>query len=182
VFDLGGGTFDVTVLEIGDGVFEVKSTNGDTRLGGDDWDKTLMDHLISEFKKENSIDLSKDTTALQRLREEAEKAKIALSSATTYDVNLPFITADATGPKHLSVQLSRSKMEQVCEALFERMDAPYKNCLKDAGIASESLNELVLVGGMTRMPKVVDYAKKFGGKSPNQGVAEVKHGSFQFPL
>ena len=170
VFDLGGGTFDVTVLEIGDGVFEVKSTNGDTRLGGDDWDKTLMDHLISEFKKENSIDLSKDTTALQRLREEAEKAKIALSSATTYDVNLPFITADATGPKHLSVQLSRSKMEQVCEALFERMDAPYKNCLKDAGIASESLNELVLVGGMTRMPKVVDYAKKFGGKSPNQGV------------
>jgi molecular chaperone DnaK len=170
VFDLGGGTFDVTVLEIGDGVFEVKSTNGDTRLGGDDWDKTLMDYLISEFKKENSVDLSKDNTALQRLREEAEKAKIALSSATTYDVNLPFITADATGPKHLSIQLSRSKMEQVCEALFERMDGPYKNCLKDAGISSDDLNELVLVGGMTRMPKVVEYAKKFGGKSPNQGV------------
>jgi molecular chaperone DnaK len=170
VFDLGGGTFDVTVLEIGDGVFEVKSTNGDTRLGGDDWDKTLMDYLISEFKKENSVDLSKDNTALQRLREEAEKAKIALSSATTYDVNLPFITADATGPKHLSIQLSRSKMEQVCEALFERMDGPYKNCLKDAGIGSNDLNELVLVGGMTRMPKVVEYAKKFGGKSPNQGV------------
>jgi molecular chaperone DnaK len=170
VFDLGGGTFDVTVLEIGDGVFEVKSTNGDTRLGGDDWDKTLMDHLISEFKKENGIDLSSDNTALQRLREEAEKAKIALSSATTYDVNLPFITADATGPKHLSIQLSRSKMEQVCEALFERMDAPYKNCLKDAGISGNDLNELVLVGGMTRMPKVVEYAKKFGGKSPNQGV------------
>jgi len=170
VFDLGGGTFDVTVLEIGDGVFEVKSTNGDTRLGGDDWDKTLMDYLISEFKKENSVDLSKDNTALQRLREEAEKAKIALSSATTYDVNLPFITADATGPKHLSIQLSRSKMEQVCEALFERMDGPYKNCLKDAGISSNDLNELVLVGGMTRMPKVVEYAKKFGGKSPNQGV------------
>ena len=170
VFDLGGGTFDVTVLEIGDGVFEVKSTNGDTRLGGDDWDKTLMDYLISEFKKENSVDLSKDNTALQRLREEAEKAKIALSSATTYDVNLPFITADATGPKHLSIQLSRSKMEQVCEALFERMDGPYKNCLKDAGISSNDLNELVLVGGMTRMPKVVEYANKFGGKSPNQGV------------
>ena len=170
VFDLGGGTFDVTVLEIGDGVFEVKSTNGDTRLGGDDWDKTLMDYLISEFKKENSVDLSKDNTALQRLREEAEKAKIALSSATTYDVNLPFITADANGPKHLSIQLSRSKMEQVCEALFERMDGPYKNCLKDAGISSNDLNELVLVGGMTRMPKVVEYAKKFGGKSPNQGV------------
>lgn len=170
VFDLGGGTFDVTVLEIGDGVFEVKSTNGDTRLGGDDWDKTLMDYLISEFKKENSVDLSKDNTALQRLREEAEKAKIALSSATTYDINLPFITADATGPKHLSIQLSRSKMEQVCEALFERMDGPYKNCLKDAGISSNDLNELVLVGGMTRMPKVIEYAKKFGGKSPNQGV------------
>ena len=170
VFDLGGGTFDVTVLEIGDGVFEVKSTNGDTRLGGDDWDKTLMDYLISEFKRENSVDLSKDNTALQRLREEAEKAKIALSSATTYDVNLPFITADATGPKHLSIQLSRSKMEQACEALFERMDGPYKNCLKDAGISSNDLNELVLVGGMTRMPKVVEYAKKFGGKSPNQGV------------
>ena len=170
VFDLGGGTFDVTVLEIGDGVFEVKSTNGDTRLGGDDWDKTLMDHLISEFKKENGVDLSNDSTALQRLREEAEKAKIALSSATVYDVNLPFITSDATGPKHLSIQLSRSKMEQVCESLFERMDVPYKNCLKDAGISGSDLNELVLVGGMTRMPKVVEYAKKFGGKSPNQGV------------
>jgi len=170
VFDLGGGTFDVTVLEIGDGVFEVKSTNGDTRLGGDDWDRTLMDHLISEFKKENGVDLSNDSTAIQRLREEAEKAKIALSSATIYDVNLPFITADATGPKHLSIQLSRSRMEQVCEALFERMDIPYKNCLKDAGISGNDLNELVLVGGMTRMPKVVEYAKKFGGKSPNQGV------------
>ena len=170
VFDLGGGTFDVTVLEIGDGVFEVKSTNGDTRLGGDDWDKTLMDYLISEFKKENGVDLSNDSTALQRLREEAEKAKIALSSATIYDVNLPFITADATGPKHLSIQLSRSKMEQVCESLFERMDVPYKNCLKDAGVSGNDLNELVLVGGMTRMPKVVEYAKKFGGKSPNQGV------------
>ena len=170
VFDLGGGTFDVTVLEIGDGVFEVKSTNGDTHLGGDDWDKALMDYLIGEFKKDNGIDISKDSIALQRVREEAEKAKIALSSATVYDVNLPFITADTTGPKHLSIQLSRAKMEQICETLFERMDAPYKNCLKDAGLGNVELNELVLVGGMTRMPKVVEYAKKFGGKTPNQGV------------
>ena len=170
VFDLGGGTFDVTVLEIGDGVFEVKSTNGDTHLGGDDWDKALMDYLIGEFKKDNGIDISKDSIALQRVREEAEKAKIALSSATVYDVNLPFITADTTGPKHLSIQLSRAKMEQICETLFERMDAPYKHCLKDAGLGNVELNELVLVGGMTRMPKVVEYAKKFGGKTPNQGV------------
>jgi molecular chaperone DnaK len=170
VFDLGGGTFDVTVLEIGDGVFEVKATNGDTHLGGDDWDRVIMDHMVAEFKKENGIDLSKDNMALQRLREEAEKTKIALSSATSYDVNLPFITADASGPKHLNMTISRSKMEQICEKLFERMDAPYKNCLKDAGVSNSELNELVLVGGMTRMPKVVDYAKKFGGKVPNQGV------------
>jgi molecular chaperone DnaK len=170
VFDLGGGTFDVTVLEIGDGVFEVKATNGDTHLGGDDWDRVIMDHMAAEFKKENGIDLSKDNMALQRLREEAEKTKIALSSATSYDVNLPFITADASGPKHLNMTISRSKMEQICEKLFERMDAPYKNCLKDAGVSNSELNELVLVGGMTRMPKVVDYAKKFGGKVPNQGV------------
>jgi molecular chaperone DnaK len=170
VFDLGGGTFDVTVLEIGDGVFEVKATNGDTHLGGDDWDRAIMDYMAAEFKKENGIDLSKDNMALQRLREEAEKTKIALSSATSYDVNLPFITADASGPKHLNMSISRSKMEQICEKLFERMDAPYKNCLKDAGVSNSELNELVLVGGMTRMPKVVDYAKKFGGKVPNQGV------------
>jgi molecular chaperone DnaK len=170
VFDLGGGTFDVTVLEIGDGVFEVKATNGDTHLGGDDWDRAIMDYMAAEFKKENGIDLSKDNMALQRLREEAEKTKIALSSATSYDVNLPFITADASGPKHLNISISRSKMEQICEKLFERMDAPYKNCLKDAGVSNSELNELVLVGGMTRMPKVVDYAKKFGGKVPNQGV------------
>lgn len=170
VFDLGGGTFDVTVLEIGDGVFEVKATNGDTHLGGDDWDRAIMEHMIAEFRKENGIDLSKDNMALQRLREEAEKTKIALSSATSYDVNLPFITADASGPKHLNMSISRSKMEQICEKLFERMDSPYKNCLKDAGVSNSELNELVLVGGMTRMPKVVDYAKKFGGKVPNQGV------------
>ncbi len=170
VFDLGGGTFDVTVLEIGDGVFEVKATNGDTHLGGDDWDRAIMEYMVTEFKKENGIDLSKDTMALQRLREESEKTKIALSSATSYDVNLPFITADATGPKHMNLTISRSKMEQICEKLFDRMDAPYKNCLKDAGMSNSELNELVLVGGMTRMPKVVDYAKKFGGKTPNQGV------------
>jgi molecular chaperone DnaK len=170
VFDLGGGTFDVTVLEIGDGVFEVKATNGDTHLGGDDWDKAIMDYMIAEFKKDSGVDLSKDNMAIQRLREEAEKTKIALSSATSYDVNLPFITADASGPKHMNLNISRSKMEQICEKLFERMDAPYKNCLKDAGMSNSELNELVLVGGMTRMPKVVDYAKKFGGKVPNQGV------------
>ena len=170
VFDLGGGTFDVTVLEIGDGVFEVKATNGDTHLGGDDWDRAIMDYMIAEFKKDSGVDLSKDNMAIQRLREEAEKTKIALSSATSYDVNLPFITADASGPKHMNLSISRSKMEQICEKLFERMDAPYKNCLKDAGVSNSELNELVLVGGMTRMPKVVDYAKKFGGKVPNQGV------------
>ena len=170
VFDLGGGTFDVTVLEIGDGVFEVKSTNGDTHLGGDDWDKAIMDAMIADFRKSDGIDLSKDSMALQRLREEAEKAKIALSSTATYDVNLPFITADASGPKHLTMQLTRSKMEQICEKLFGRMDTPYKNCLNDAKLAAGDLDELVLVGGMTRMPKVVEFAKKFATKTPNQGV------------
>lgn len=170
VFDLGGGTFDVSVLEIGDGVFEVKATNGDTHLGGDDWDRAIMDHFVAEFRKAEGIDLSKDSMALQRLREEAEKAKIALSSAASYDVNLPFITADASGPKHMNLQLTRSKMEQICESLFERMTAPYKNCLKDAGAEPKDLQELVLVGGMTRMPKVVEYAKQFASKAPHQGV------------
>ena len=170
VFDLGGGTFDVSVLEIGDGVFEVKATNGDTHLGGDDWDKAIMDAMIADFRKSDGIDLSKDSMALQRLREEAEKAKIALSSTATYDVNLPFITADASGPKHLTMQLTRSKMEQICEKLFGRMDTPYKNCLNDAKLAAGDLDELVLVGGMTRMPKVVEFAKKFATKTPNQGV------------
>jgi molecular chaperone DnaK len=170
VFDLGGGTFDVTVLEIGDGVFEVKSTNGDTHLGGDDWDKALMDWIMGAFKAQEGIDLSKDAMALQRVREEAEKCKIALSSAMTYDVNLPFITADASGPKHLNVQLTRSKMEQICESLFARMTAPYNNCLKDSGVDPKNLNELVLVGGMTRMPKVIESAKAYAGKTPNQGV------------
>ena len=170
VFDLGGGTFDVSVLEIGDGVFEVKATNGDTHLGGDKWDETLINWLVDTFKTEQGIDLRKDPMALQRLKEEAEKAKIALSSAQSVDINLPFITADASGPKHLNVTLSRAKMEQVCEKLFERCIAPFKNCLKDAELTSAQIDELVLVGGMTRMPKVVDIAKQLGGKPPHQGV------------
>jgi molecular chaperone DnaK len=170
VFDLGGGTFDVSILEIGDGVFEVKATNGDTHLGGDNWDETIINWLVESFKKENGIDLRKDAMALQRLKEEAEKAKIALSSATTYDINLPFITADASGPKHLNIQLTRAKMEQICEPLFERCLQPFKNCLKDAGVAASSIDELVLVGGMTRMPRVVEIAKQLGGKPPHQGV------------
>jgi molecular chaperone DnaK len=170
VFDLGGGTFDVSILEIGDGVFEVKATNGDTHLGGDNWDETIINWLVDTFKKENGIDLRKDAMALQRLKEEAEKAKIALSSATTYDINLPFITADASGPKHLNVQLTRAKMEQICEPLFERCLQPFKNCLKDAGVTAANIDELVLVGGMTRMPKVVEIAKQLGGKQPHQGV------------
>ncbi|MFO1450605.1 MAG: molecular chaperone DnaK [Opitutaceae bacterium] len=170
VFDLGGGTFDVSILEIGDGVFEVKATNGDTHLGGDNWDEALISWLVENFQKENGIDLRKDPMALQRLKEEAEKAKIALSSAQSYDVNLPFITADASGPKHLNVTLSRAKMEQICDRLFERCIAPFKNCLKDADLTSAQIDELVLVGGMTRMPKVVDIAKQLGGKPPHQGV------------
>jgi len=170
VFDLGGGTFDVSVLEIGDGVFEVKATNGDTHLGGDNWDDAIISWLVDTFKKENGIDLRKDPMALQRLKEEAEKAKIALSSTQSVDINLPFITADASGPKHLNVQLTRSKMEQICEALFERCILPFKNCLKDADLTATQIDELVLVGGMTRMPKVVDIAKNLGGKQPHQGV------------
>ena len=170
VYDLGGGTFDVSILEIGDGVFEVKATNGDTHLGGDNWDEALINWLVESFKSEQGIDLRSDPMALQRLKEEAEKAKIALSSAQSQDINLPFITADASGPKHLNITLSRSKMEQVCEALFERTVAPFKSCLADADLASEGIDELVLVGGMTRMPKVVELAKELGGKAPHQGV------------
>jgi molecular chaperone DnaK len=170
VFDLGGGTFDVSVLEIGDGVFEVKATNGDTHLGGDNWDEALITWLVDIFRKENGIDLRKDPMALQRLKEEAEKAKIALSSAQSVDINLPFITADASGPKHLNVQLSRAKMEQICDSLFERCIQPFKNCLKDADLTAAEIEQLVLVGGMTRMPKVVDIAKQLGGKPPHQGV------------
>jgi len=170
VYDLGGGTFDISVLEIGDGVFEVKATNGDTHLGGDDWDNRLMDWILDEFKKEHGMDLRKQPDALQRIKEEAEKAKIALSSAQQYEINLPFITADASGPKHISMKLSRSKMEQLCDDLFERTIKPVKNCLNDGGISVEKIDELVLVGGMTRMPRVVEVAHSLVNKPPHQGV------------
>jgi molecular chaperone DnaK len=170
VYDLGGGTFDISVLEIGDGVFEVKATNGDTHLGGDDWDNRIMDWILDEFKKEQGMDLRKQPDALQRIKEEAEKAKIALSSSQQYEINLPFITADASGPKHISTKLSRSKMEQLCDDLFERTVGPVKACLKDAGMAADKIDELVLVGGMTRMPKVVETAQTLVNKPPHQGV------------
>src|SRR6266576_1498503 len=170
VYDLGGGTFDISVLEIGDGVFEVKATNGDTHLGGDDWDNRLMDWILDEFKKEQGMDLRKQPDALQRIKEEAEKAKIALSSAQVYEINLPFITADASGPKHISMKLTRARMEQLCDDLFERTVAPVKNCLKDAGLTADKIDELVLVGGMTRMPRVVETARSLINKQPHQGV------------
>ncbi len=170
VYDLGGGTFDISVLEIGDGVFEVKATNGDTHLGGDDWDNRIMDWILDEFKREHGMDLRKQPDALQRIKEEAEKAKIALSSAQQYDLNLPFITADASGPKHISMKLTRAKMEQLCDELFERTITPVKSCLKDAGLSADKIDELVLVGGMTRMPKVVETAHALVNKPPHQGV------------
>ncbi len=170
VYDLGGGTFDISILEIGDGVFEVKATNGDTTLGGDNWDSALIDFLIDEFKKEQGIDLRSDKMALQRLKEEAEKAKIALSSSQSTDINLPFITADASGPKHLNITLSRSKLEQICDGLYQRTKAPFESCLKDSGHQSSDIKELVLVGGMTRSPKVVEIAKELTGSDPHQGV------------
>jgi len=170
VYDLGGGTFDISVLEIGDGVFEVKATNGDTHLGGDDWDNRIMDWILDEFKKEQGMDLRKQPDAMQRIKEEAEKAKIALSSAQQYDINLPFITADASGPKHISLKLTRAKMEQLCDDLFERTITPVRNCLKDAGMSAEKIDELVLVGGMTRMPRVVETARTLVNKQPHQGV------------
>ncbi len=170
VYDLGGGTFDISVLELGDGVFQVKATNGDTHLGGDDWDNCLMDWVLDEFKKESGMDLRKQPDALQRIKEEAEKAKIALSNATTYDINLPFITADASGPKHIQKTLTRAKMEQLTDKLFERTIAPVKACLKDAEIEAGKIDELVLVGGMTRMPRVVETAHTLVNKPPHQGV------------
>jgi molecular chaperone DnaK len=170
VYDLGGGTFDISVLEIGDGVFQVKATNGDTHLGGDDWDNVLMDWILDEFKKESGMELRKQPEALQRIKEEAEKAKIALSSAMTYDINLPFVTADASGPKHIQKTLTRAKMEQLTEKLFERTLAPVKACLMDAGIEAAKIDELVLVGGMTRMPRVVETAHTLVNKAPHQGV------------
>ena len=170
VYDLGGGTFDISVLEIGDGVFEVKATNGDTHLGGDDWDRAVIDWLVDEFRKDKGVDLSRQPDAMQRLKEEAEKAKIALSSAQSYDLNLPFITADASGPKHLQATLTRAKLEQLTDRLSERTISPVKACLADAKLSEKEIDELVLVGGMTRMPKIIEIAKGLIGKEPHKGV------------
>jgi molecular chaperone DnaK len=170
VYDLGGGTFDISVLEIGDGVFEVKATNGDTHLGGDDWDNQIIDWVLGEFQKDSGMDLRKQPDALQRIKEESEKAKIALSSSQQYDINLPFITADASGPKHIQLKLTRAKLEQLCDPLFERTIGPTKACLKDAGLTTDQVDELVLVGGMTRMPRVVETARTLVKKAPHQGV------------
>jgi molecular chaperone DnaK len=170
VYDLGGGTFDISVLEIGDGVFEVLATDGDTMLGGDDWDNTLIQWIVAEFKKDQGIDLSGQPDALQRIKEEAEKAKIALSSTQSYDISLPFVTADATGPKHIQLTLTRAKLEQLTDSLFERTKKPVRDCLKEAGLTAKEIDELVLVGGMTRMPKVVEIARELAGQTPHQGV------------
>ncbi|CAN7240977.1 molecular chaperone DnaK [Mesorhizobium amorphae] len=170
VYDLGGGTFDISVLEIGDGVFEVKSTNGDTFLGGEDFDMRLVEYLATEFKKEQGIDLKNDKLALQRLKEAAEKAKIELSSTTQTEINLPFITADATGPKHLTLKLTRAKFESLVEDLVQRTIDPCKAALKDAGLKAGEIDEVVLVGGMTRMPKIQEIVKQFFGKEPHKGV------------
>jgi molecular chaperone DnaK len=170
VYDLGGGTFDVSVLEIGDGVFEVKSTNGDTFLGGEDFDMRILKFLTDEFKKDNGVDLSKDPLALQRLKEASEKAKIELSSTLETDINLPYITADASGPKHLNVKLTRAKLEQLVDDLIERTIKPCENALQDAGLKASDIDEVILVGGMTRMPKVIETVKKLFGKEPNRSV------------
>ena len=170
VYDLGGGTFDVSILELGDGVFEVKSTNGDTFLGGEDFDNTIVDYLVNEFKKENGIDLRTDKLALQRLKEAAEKAKIELSSAEQTEVNLPFITADKTGPKHISLKFTRAKLEALVEDLIKKTLPPCKTALKDAGLSAGEIAEVILVGGMTRMPKVIEEVKNFFGKEPNKSV------------
>ncbi|MCK9315808.1 MAG: molecular chaperone DnaK [Verrucomicrobia bacterium] len=170
VYDLGGGTFDISILEIGDGVFEVKATNGDTHLGGDDWDNALMDYILNEFKTQNGMDLRNQPDAMQRIKEEAEKAKIALSSAQSFDVNLPFITADASGPKHIQMTLTRAKLESICDSLIQRTINPVHSCLRDAELSTNQVDELVLVGGMTRMPSVVEAARKIIGKQPHQGV------------
>jgi len=170
VYDLGGGTFDISVLEIGDGVFEVKSTNGDTFLGGEDFDMRLVDYLADEFKKEQTVDLRKDKLALQRLKEAAEKAKIELSSASATEINLPYITADASGPKHLNLKLTRAKLEALVDDLVQRTLPACKQALKDAGVSAADIDEVVLVGGMTRMPKIQELVKKFFGKEPHKGV------------
>ena len=170
VYDLGGGTFDISVLEIGDGVFEVKASDGDTHLGGDDWDNAVINWILAEFKAKEGMDISKQTDALQRIKEEAEKAKIALSSTQSYDISLPFITMDATGPKHIQMTLTRSKLEQLTENLLERTATPVKNCIAAAGLTTSDINELVLVGGMTRMPAVQEMAHRLAGKEPHKGV------------
>jgi len=170
VYDLGGGTFDISILELGDGVFEVKSTNGDTFLGGEDFDNTIVNYLVDEFKKENGIDLKTDKLALQRLKEAAEKAKIELSSAEQTEVNLPFITADKTGPKHIALKMTRAKLEALVEDLIGRTIPPCKTALKDAGLSPAEIDEIVMVGGMTRMPKVMEEVKNFFGKEPNKSV------------
>ena len=170
VYDLGGGTFDVSILEVGDGVFEVKATNGDTHLGGEDFDLRIIDFLASEFKKEQGIDLKNDKLALQRLKEAAEKAKIELSSSTQTDVNLPFVTADQSGPKHLNVKLTRAKLEELVDDLLQNTIEPCKKALSDAGLSASDINDVILVGGMTRMPKVTEIVKNFFGKDPSKGV------------
>lgn len=170
VYDLGGGTFDISILQIGDGVFEVMSTNGDTHLGGDDWDNALIDFVVDQFKSDSGIDLRGQSDAMQRIKEECEKAKIALSSSQEYEINLPFVTADASGPKHIQLSLTRSKLEQLTDDLCKRTIEPVKACLKDAELSASDIDELVLVGGMTRMPKVVETAKEFVGKDPHKGV------------
>ena len=170
MYDLGGGTFDISVLDIGDGVFEVRATNGDTHLGGDDWDNKLIDWIIKEFKTDTGIDLSKQVDAIQRIKEEAEKAKIALSSSQSYDINLPFITADQTGPKHIQKTLTRAKLEQLTDDLFQRTVKPVKDCLRDSELSTDKIDELVLVGGMTRMPKVIETARSIVNKEPHKGV------------
>lgn len=170
VFDLGGGTFDVSVLELGDGVFEVKSTNGDTHLGGEDFDNKIVDYILKDFEDQNGIDLRKDAAAMQRIKDEAEKAKKELSSATETEINLPYITADADGPKHLELTLTRAKLEELVTPLLDRLDGPVKKALSDADLSASDINEVVMVGGMTRMPAVVERVKKFFGKDPMQGV------------
>ncbi len=170
VFDLGGGTFDISILELGDGVFEVKATNGDTFLGGEDFDQRVIDYLADEFKKDQGIDLRKDRMALQRLKESAEKAKCELSSSMETDINLPFVTADQNGPKHLNIKLTRSKLEALCTDLLDKTEVPCRQALKDAGLTPADINEVILVGGMTRMPAVQERVKKIFGKDPNKGV------------
>ncbi|HAJ44958.1 MAG TPA: molecular chaperone DnaK, partial [Alphaproteobacteria bacterium] len=170
VYDLGGGTFDISILEIGDGVFEVKATNGDTFLGGEDFDMRLVDYLADEFRKDQGIDLRKDRLALQRLKEAAEKAKIELSTTNQTEINLPFITADASGPKHLNMKLTRAKLEALVDDLVQKTIPPLKACLKDARLSASDIQEVILVGGMTRMPKIQEVVKNFFGREPHKGV------------